>query len=257
MKVVDFANGIVHSVAVAPADLAVNPTEDAFNRYGFSEQIPNRLYVYNNRLSGRRTVGSTEMLLIKVADDRLGDTETFTTPDGIEVWFSSRLRTLVDAVYDWNRFGTLPQAYWWITAELDARPDSVKEIVRLVLKYGNIGTRRRIGKCLEDYGVDIRQQNRLLKSLPITTALIPMVPDRPKRGSVDRRWAVQDNRLDNRDEEEPCPPSDCPTRHAVSPDGGHRDFHGPGGEISFGSHHGNRHGDRYRYGQSTDRGHRR
>lgn len=168
---------------------------NAFNRYGFSEQVPNRLCVYNNRLSGQRTVGQTEMLLIKVADDRLGDTETFATPDGVDVQCSSRLRTLVDAVYDWSRFGTLPQAYGWIVAEIEARSEAVKELVRLALKYGNIGTRRRLGKCLEDYGVEPRQRNRLLKSLPATTSLIPMVPDRPKRGTVDRHWGVLDNRI--------------------------------------------------------------
>lgn len=167
---------------------------NTFNRYGFSEQVPNRLCVYNNRLSSRRVVGSTEMLLVKVVDDRLGDTESFTTPDGVEVRCSSRLRTLVDAVYDWNRFGTLPQAYEWITAEIEARPEAVKELVRLALKYGNVGTRRRLGKCLEDCGIETRQRNRLLKSLPATTALIPMVPARPKHGTVDRRWGVLDNR---------------------------------------------------------------
>lgn len=171
---------------------------NAFNRYGFSEQVPNRLYVYNNRLSGRRLVGSSEIRLIKVADDRLGDTESFTTPDGIEVRFSSRLRTLVDSVYDWNRFGTLPQAYAWIASEIEAKPETPKELVRLVLKYGNVGTRRRFGKCLEHCGVKLHQRNRLLKSLPATTSLIPMVPDRPKQGTIDRRWGV----LDNRDGEE-------------------------------------------------------
>ncbi len=30
---------------------------NAFNRYGFSEQIPNRVYAYNDKLSGERTIG--------------------------------------------------------------------------------------------------------------------------------------------------------------------------------------------------------
>jgi predicted transcriptional regulator of viral defense system len=166
---------------------------NAFNRYGFSDQIPNRLYVYNDRLSGQRVVGQTEILFIKVADDRLGDRESFTVSDGAEVWFSSRIRTLIDAVYDWNRFGTLPQAYQWIQSELEVRPDTAKEIVRLTLKYGNIGTCRRVGKCLETCGVAVRLTNRLLKTLPETSALVRMLPDRPRRGSVDRKWGVLDN----------------------------------------------------------------
>src|SRR5690349_785601 len=41
----------------------------AFSRYGWDEQIPNRTFVYNNRLSGERTVGANEFTLIKVSDN--------------------------------------------------------------------------------------------------------------------------------------------------------------------------------------------
>jgi predicted transcriptional regulator of viral defense system len=47
---------------------------NAFNRYGFDEQVPTRVYAYNNRLSGERRIGSVALTLIKVADDRLGGT---------------------------------------------------------------------------------------------------------------------------------------------------------------------------------------
>jgi len=41
---------------------------NAFNRYGFSDQVPNRAYAYNNRLSGERTIGAISQTLIKVSD---------------------------------------------------------------------------------------------------------------------------------------------------------------------------------------------
>ena len=31
---------------------------NAFNRYGFDDQVPNRTYAYNNRISGERKIGS-------------------------------------------------------------------------------------------------------------------------------------------------------------------------------------------------------
>jgi predicted transcriptional regulator of viral defense system len=48
---------------------------NAFNRYGFDNQIPNRIYAYNNRISGKRAIGSVLLMLIKVADERLGETD--------------------------------------------------------------------------------------------------------------------------------------------------------------------------------------
>src|SRR4030042_226695 len=94
---------------------------NAFNRYGFDEQVPTRVYAYNNRTSGERTIGAIALTLIKVADERLGDTEEVRTPEGLTAVYSSRVRTLVDAVYDWSRFNSLPRAYAWIQSELAAK----------------------------------------------------------------------------------------------------------------------------------------
>src|SRR5262249_46025710 len=63
---------------------------NAFNRYGWDDQVPTRLYAYNNRISGDRKIGTVEMTLIKVADERLGATETIATPEGPSLVYSSR-----------------------------------------------------------------------------------------------------------------------------------------------------------------------
>ena len=73
------------------------------------------------------------MTLIKLTDARLGETEVVQTPDGIEVAYSSRARSLVDAVYDWSRFNSLPRGYGWIRAELSREPAMATEIVRIAL----------------------------------------------------------------------------------------------------------------------------
>src|SRR5688572_12534992 len=74
---------------------------NAFNRCGFDEQIPTQVYAYNNRISGNRIIGKVELTLIEVADTRLGDVEETETSQGLTAVYSSRARTLVDAVYDW------------------------------------------------------------------------------------------------------------------------------------------------------------
>ncbi|HUI59226.1 MAG TPA: hypothetical protein VLX90_03335 [Steroidobacteraceae bacterium] len=84
------------------------------NRYGFDEQIPARLYVHNDKLSGNSRIGGVELTLIKVDRKRLGDTEEVRSSEASKVVFSSRVRTLPDAVYDWSRYNGLPRAYGWI-----------------------------------------------------------------------------------------------------------------------------------------------
>ena len=163
---------------------------NAFNRYGFDGQIPIRVYAYNNRLSGDRRIGSVSLTLIKVADERLGDTEQVDTTEGETGVYSSRVRTLLDGVYDWSRFNSLPRGYEWIRKELKAKRVTAAELVTVTLKYGDIGTIRRMGALLEREGVASPLLKKLEKALPKTTGLIPWIPTKPKRGTVNRRWGV-------------------------------------------------------------------
>jgi predicted transcriptional regulator of viral defense system len=163
---------------------------NAFNRYGFDEQIPNRVYVYNNRLSGERVVGAVVLTLIRVADKRLGVTEKVRSTEGLTAVYASRVRTLVDAVYDWSRFNSLPRAYDWIRGELAANRVGVAELVAVALRYGDMGTIRRMGALLEYEGVDDALMGKLERALKPTTSLIPWIPTKPKRGKINRRWGV-------------------------------------------------------------------
>jgi predicted transcriptional regulator of viral defense system len=169
---------------------------NAFNRYGFDEQIPNRVYAYNNRVSGERNVGAVALTLIKVASRRLGGTETFATSDGQTAVYSSRTRTLVDAVYDWSRFNSLPRAFEWIRSELATKRIDQNDLVDTTLRYGNASTIRRIGILLEREGADERLLRRLERRLKRTTSFIPWIPNKPKRGRVSRRWGVVLNEQD-------------------------------------------------------------
>ena len=163
---------------------------NAFSRYGYDEQVPNRIYAYNNRISGDRTVGTVNLTLIKVADERLGATEEQKTVDGETAVYSSRARTLLDAVYDWSRFGSLPRAYDWIRADLGARRVRPAELVRVTLRYGDVGAIRRIGALLEREGINERHLRKLAQQLRTPKNPIPWIPGRARRGKVDRRWGV-------------------------------------------------------------------
>lgn len=163
---------------------------NTFNRYGFDTQVPNRVYAYNNRISEERTVGAVVLNLIKVADERLGDTERERTPEGDSIIYSSRVRTLVDAVYDWSRFNSLPRGYAWIRADLAAGRVAAADLVRATLRYGNISTIRRMGALLESEKVSERALRRLEGVLARPTSVIPWIPTRPRAGTINRRWGV-------------------------------------------------------------------
>ncbi|MCK5156449.1 MAG: type IV toxin-antitoxin system AbiEi family antitoxin domain-containing protein [Spirochaetales bacterium] len=162
----------------------------AFNYYSFSQQIPNTTYVYNNRLSGERTIGSLEFVFIKVADSRLGSVNTFITPDGANAIYSSKARTLMDAVYDWSRFNSLPRAYEWVRGV--ARNDTTlcKELVECCLLFGNQATIRRVGYLLDQVEIPVKELEKLRVSLKSVKSVIPWRPDKKAKGKVNRSWGV-------------------------------------------------------------------
>ncbi len=162
----------------------------AFNRYGYDEQIALRITLYNDALSGARAIGPVNLALIKVDGERLGDTEQFETPGGETLIYSSRVRTLVDAVYDWPRFDSLPRAYEWIKRDVNAGRIALNDLAEATVRYGNRGTIRRIGALLEQMNVEDRILNRLRRRLTPSTVKIPFVPERPVRGVLLKRWGV-------------------------------------------------------------------
>lgn len=163
---------------------------NAFYRFGWTEQVPNRVYAYNNQISGDREIGEVQLTLIKVADDRLGGTETIRTPEGIDAVYASKPRALVDAVYDWSRFDSLPKGFDWIAREVEKEDGFAAQLIAATLAFGNQGTMRRIGAILERMKIQEPLLRRLEKELRPTTSFIPWIPNRVKRGTVSKRWGV-------------------------------------------------------------------
>ena len=163
---------------------------NAFNRYGYDEQIPARMTIYNDIYSSERRIGPLSLTLIKVNRNRLGGVERVPTPSGQTLVYSSRTRTLIDAIYDWSRFDSLPRAYGWIRQDIEAARITPDDLANMAILYGNQATIRRIGALLEQMGSDRHVLRRLERSLTTSTAKIPFVPGQAVRGSLLKRWGI-------------------------------------------------------------------
>ena len=161
-----------------------------FNRYGYTEQVSARVYAYNNRLTGDRTIGGQTFTFIKVADERLGGTTRTRTPDGVEVALPTRARALMDAVYDWSHFGSLPAAYGWIRRAVQEDRKLADDLALMAAVFANQGTTRRIGYVLQGLGLRGKWKRALQEALRPAASLIPLVPGRPTRGTANREWGI-------------------------------------------------------------------
>ncbi len=162
----------------------------AFNFYGLDDQIPSVTYLYNNRISGKRSIGSLSFQFIRVAGERLGDVNAVRTREDMVIIYSSRARTLMDAVYDWSRFNSLPRGYDWIKVEIKNEPSLVSELIEVTAKYGNMATIRRIGYLLDTLVRNARMMKRLQRQLSTSSSLIPWIPGRSTKGKINRKWGI-------------------------------------------------------------------
>jgi predicted transcriptional regulator of viral defense system len=163
---------------------------NAFNFYGFSDQVPNRVYVYNNRIYGERRIGSLQFSFIKTTDNRLGGTAVLKTKTGSKAIIASKSRTLLDAVFDWSRFNTIPRAYLWIAESTQKDKTLAENLIRMAIKYGNQGTNRRLGYLLETLGVNRKLLDKLKRKLRSSKSLFPWVPASDAKGSVNKDWGL-------------------------------------------------------------------
>jgi len=160
----------------------------AFNFHGFDDQIPNRIYAYNDRIFGEKKIGGADFVFIKTDARRLGSTKSLKTPDGIDAVMVTKTRALVDAVYDWSRYNTLPRAYGWIEETLKKDPVINENLIADTLKYGNKGTTKRIGYLLSQLGVIDDQLGEIKRRLGPTRSLIPWIPGQAAKGSINKEW---------------------------------------------------------------------
>lgn len=174
----------------------------AFNSYGLDTQVPVRIDVYNDKLSGDKKLAGLSFRFFKVDCKRLGFTQNINIKTGnitdnkTVVVFSSLPRTVFDAIYDYDRFGTLPIAYQWLTSRIQDK-SFMKEFKTICLKLGNVGTFRRIGYILDKAKYKGRLVSDLKSQLKSTSSVIPLDPNRPCRskGKISRKWGIADNEV--------------------------------------------------------------
>ena len=166
-----------------------------FNSYGFSTQLAAEFFVYNDKVSKKVNLLQHRFFFVKVTADRLGDTKEFSPYQSGAMGkpiFSSLERALFDAVYDYKKYGTLPEAYTWIENAIENRKASPKELARITSAYGNTMSKKRIGWLFDKLGVEHRNYRSLLKEVPKNKFLVPLDP-RNSNGPINKKWGVIEN----------------------------------------------------------------
>ena len=167
-----------------------------FNKYGYSDQLSSWFTIYNNKISKKIYILQYHLDFVKVISKRLGVVKKMKSYIGDErfIWarLSSPEQTILDAVYDYKKFGTLPKVYDWIADSLKYKKISPEKLVNVATKYGNTMSQKRIGWVLDKLKVPKRVINSLQKKVSKTKVLTPLNP-KNRKGSINKKWGVIEN----------------------------------------------------------------
>ncbi len=158
--------------------------------YGYTTQIPNRIYVYNNKISGDRVIGNKSFVFMKTSSKRLKGAKFVTSDKRFKIPYASNARLLIDCIYDWNRYNTIPKVFKWIKQEIEENPEITEKLVSNAIRYGNRIVQRRLGYLLERMNVDSKLIEKLQNKIKGTKTIKPLIPNTNFKGSVDKRWGL-------------------------------------------------------------------
>ncbi len=158
--------------------------------YGYITQIPNRIYVYNDKIYGDRQIGGSSFVFMKTSAKRLKAAVIIKKYDGTEVPYTSRARLLIDCIYDWNRYNTIPRVFKWIKKEIEKDADITEKLVSNAIRYGNRSVQCRLGYLLEKLEVNAELVERLQKKIAGSKSIIPLIPNTDFKGSVNKKWGL-------------------------------------------------------------------
>ena len=167
-----------------------------FNKYGYSDQLSSWFTIYNDKISKKMYILQYHLDFTKVVPKRLGAIKKMKAyiGDGNFVWVrhGSPEQVILDAVYDYKKYGTLPKAYDWIVVAIRDKKISPEKLVNTTIKYGNTMSQKRIGWVLDKLKVPKRIISSLQKKISKTKVLTPLDP-KNRKGSINKTWGVIEN----------------------------------------------------------------
>ena len=167
-----------------------------FNLYGYSDQISSWFTVYNNTFSKKLYILQYHLDFVKVVSRRLGAVRKIKSYNdtGEVIWTpcGSPEQILLDAVYDYKKYGTLPKAYDWIAGALKDKKINPAKLADAALKHGNTMSQKRIGWIL-DKSVSEKKIVKLLREKASGSNFLTALDPKNRRGAVNKKWSVIEN----------------------------------------------------------------
>jgi predicted transcriptional regulator of viral defense system len=157
-----------------------------YHYWGFTEQVPQTIFVLNTRKSGIKTVSAIRFKAVKINAGKYFGVKRAKMGDEM-ICVSDRERTLVDFIY--HPIGSLKNVRRVLRENL--KKINGRKFIDYLIKFPVISTRKRAGYLLEGLNFPSRELNRLRKSLSGDITCVVLDRTKPARqGKINKDWQI-------------------------------------------------------------------
>jgi predicted transcriptional regulator of viral defense system len=161
-----------------------------FNRYNFSEQLFQTVYVINTSRSDTKIIDGITYKFVKVPQIYIYGVEELHLMDGT-ARISDRERTMIDLIYRNEAVGGILPAMKIAEKTIKEKDCSLDKFIEYASRFPNITVRKRIGVLLERLKISDEKLKDLIKSVQ-KTALSSLFPG-SRKGTINKKWQVIEN----------------------------------------------------------------
>lgn len=161
-----------------------------YNYWGFTEQIPQTMFILNTAKSRTRLIGNIRYKAVKIDKRKFYGIDKVNI-GGEPVYISDKERTLVDFIYNpIGSFETMERAIADNLKKID-----LNKFIKYLAMFPVAAVRKRAGYILEKLGCSKDMLEKLKKSIDKNNTYVVLNPSRNSRkGKVNTEWRVIVNR---------------------------------------------------------------
>jgi predicted transcriptional regulator of viral defense system len=159
---------------------------NAYNAYGFTDQVPRTMYVLNTSFSGIKTINNQQFKFIKVSMDKIYGFRDMEIK-GKKIRISDKERTLVDLMFNPDAVGGIRPAADILRNNLDKI--ETKKFIKYAAMFPDRGTIKRIGYVLSDAGIG-KSRLAVLKNRAKGGSLIKFSKNGTRKGAINTEWGL-------------------------------------------------------------------
>ncbi len=158
----------------------------AYNFWGFTEQVPQTIYILNTKRSGRKSLGPLQFKAVKIIESKYyGITEI--EIEGESVCVSDKERTIVDLFS--KPIGSMATVRQVVLDNLDSL--NLGKLIGYLILFPSVNVRKRAGYILETLNVSKSKLKALKKTIKDNTGVIGLDPlSTSRKGTVCKEWGL-------------------------------------------------------------------